>query len=105
MRTLRLTGVTGMTGVTGIAGMTGKTRITGMTRRTELTGITGVTVMTRVSGMTGINRIDRMTTVWHKILQVLIFVFFAIFPAICKNKLTWMTGMTCLVRMNRMTIN
>ena len=32
------------------------------------------------------------------------FVFFAIFPAIQKNKLTWMTGMTCLIRMNRMTI-
>ena len=61
--------------------------------------------MTRVSGMTGVNRIDRMTTAWHKFLQVLIFTFFAIFPAIRKNKLTWMTGMTCLIRMNRMTID
>ena len=61
--------------------------------------------MTRVSGMTGVNRIDRMTTAWHKFLQVLIFPFFAIFPAILKNKLTWMTEMTCLIRMNRMTID
>ena len=61
--------------------------------------------MTRVSGMTGVNSIDRMTTVWHKFLQVLIFAFFVIFPAIRKNKLTWMTGMTCLIRLNRMTID
>ena len=40
--------------------------------------------MTRVSGMTGKNRIDRMTTVWQKIFAVLIFAFFAIFPAIHK---------------------
>ena len=44
--------------------------------------------MTRVSGMTGVNRIDRMTTVWQKFLQVLIFVFFVIFPTISKNKLS-----------------
>ena len=44
--------------------------------------------MTRVSGMTGMNRIDRMTTTWcKKFLQVLIFVFFVIFPMISKNKL------------------
>ena len=67
--------------------------------------MTEMTVMTRVSGMTGMNRIDRMTTVWPKFLQVLVFAFFVIFPAICQNKLTWMTGMTCLVRMNRMTID
>ena len=44
--------------------------------------------MTRVSGMTGVNRIDRMTTMWQKFLQVLIFVFFVIFPTISKNKLS-----------------
>ena len=55
--------------------------------------------------MTGVNSIDRMTIVWHKFLQVLIFAFFAIFPAIRKNKLTWMTGMTCLIGMKRMTID
>ena len=55
--------------------------------------------------MTGMNSIDGMTTVWHKFLQVLIFAFFAIFPAIRKNKLTWMTGMTYLIRMNRITID
>ena len=60
--------------------------------------------MTKVSGITGMNRIDRMTTMWHKIFAGSNFVFFAIFPAIRKNKLTWMTGMTCLIRMNRMTI-
>ena len=50
--------------------------------------------------MTEMNRIDRMTTVWHKIY----FSFLrAIFPAIRKNKLTWITGMTCLIRMNRTT--
>ena len=41
----------------------------------------------------------------EKFLQVLILAFFAFFPAICKNKSTWMTGMTCLIRMNRMTID
>ena len=62
--------------------------------------------MTKVSGMTGMNRMDMMTTVWHKIFAGSNFcAFFAIFSAICKNKLTWMTGMTCLVRMNRMTID
>ena len=56
--------------------------------------------MTRVSGMTEMNRIDRMTTMWHKIY----FSFLrAIFPAIRKNKLTWITGMTGLIRMNRTT--
>ena len=64
-----------------------------------------MTEMTRVSGMTGMNRIDRMTTVWHKIFAGSNFCIFVIFPVICKNKLTWMTGMTCLVRMNRMTID
>ena len=64
-----------------------------------------MTEMTSVSGMTGMNRIDRMTTVWHKIFAGSNFCIFAIFPVICKNKLTWMTGMTCLVRMNRMTID
>ena len=64
-----------------------------------------MTEMTRVSGMTGMNRIDRMTTVWHKIFAGSNFCIFAIFPVICKNKLTWMTGMTCLIRMNRITID
>ena len=64
-----------------------------------------MTEMTRVSGMTGMNRIDRMTTVWHKIFAGSNFCVFCHFPATCKNKLTWMTGMTCLVRMNRMTID
>ena len=62
--------------------------------------------MTRVSGMTGMNRIERITTVWHKIFAGSNFsIFFAIFPAIRKNKMTWMTRMTCLIKMNRMTID
>ena len=61
--------------------------------------------MTRVSGMTGMNRIDRMTTVWHKILAGSNFCFFCDFSSDPQNKLTWMTGMTCLIRMNRMTID
>ena len=64
-----------------------------------------MTEMTRVSGMTGMNRIDRMTTVWHKIFAGSNFCVFCHFSSYLKNKLTWMTGMTCLVRMNRMTID
>ena len=55
--------------------------------------------------MTGMNRIDRMTTVWHKILAGSNFCFFCDFSSDPQNKLTWMTGMTCLIRMNRMTID
>ena len=64
--------------------------------------MTEMTVMTRVSGMTGMNRRDTITTGWHKIFAGS---NFSIFPATCNNMLTWMTGMTCLARMNRMTID